>query len=90
MANSKDKANKPARQKKPEVIVRSFDIDTKKKYLLILPKYVYNHPQLGPAIFKLFEGVMYVSVVMDRPQDIKIISVENVDSQAKPDQAKKA
>ncbi len=70
-------------------IVKAFELSPDKKYLLVVPKTVYNHPQLGPALLKFLESNKYLAVVMDNPNEIKLLEVPDENATGKTETNKK-
>lgn len=59
-------------------ISKAFDILPGHKYLVVLPKIVHDDPTVGAALTRLFEGSEMVGLMIDKPNDVKVIDVGEV------------
>lgn len=60
-----------------DIKIKCFEVDPQKKYLVILPQYMWDQDQnVVKAIVELFQDTTSVTVIMKDPEDVKIIGVK--------------
>lgn len=60
-----------------DIKIKCFDITPDKKYMVILPEYLWEQDQnVVKAIVELFQDVESVTLIMKKPEDVKIIGMK--------------
>lgn len=60
-----------------DIKIKCFEVDPQKKYLVVLPQYMWDQDQnVVKAIVELFQDTTSVTVIMHNPEDVKIIGVK--------------
>lgn len=60
-----------------DIKIKCFEVDPQKKYLVILPQYMWDQDQnVVKAIIELFQDTTSVTVIMKDTEDVKIIGVK--------------
>lgn len=60
-----------------DVKIKCFDITPDKKYMVVLPEYLWEQDQnVVKAIVELFQDVESVTLIMKNPEDVKILGMK--------------